>query len=186
MMTELSLNILDIVQNSIRAGSTLIEVSIVANTQLGTLTITIKDNGCGMTKETLLLLTDPFYTTRTTRRIGLGIPFFKYAANSSGGDFTITSKVGVGTTVVATFLLYHIDRMPLGDITATMHSLITFNYPLDFLYTYIIDDKHFTLDTREFKKILGDVPFTAPEVKAYIKEYLVEGKQDVDSGTILL
>lgn len=185
MMTELSLNVLDIAQNSIRAGSTLIEVTIAISTPLETLTITIKDNGCGMTKDQLLTITDPFYTTRTTRRIGLGIPFFKYAAESCGGDFSITSKEGVGTTVIASFLLNHIDRMPLGDITATMHTLITLNYKLDFLYTYIIDHKHFTLDTREFKKILGDVSFATPEVSTYIKEYLTEGKQDVDSGKIL-
>ena len=184
-MTELSLNVLDIVQNSIQAGSSFIQVTITANTTSDYLTIRIEDNGCGLTKEQLHSIADPFYTTRTTRRIGLGIPFFRQAAFRCGGDFIITSKVGHGTTVIASFGLSHIDRMPLGDINATMHTLITFHPELDFLYTYIIDDRHFSLDTREFRKILGDVAFSAPEVSTYIREYLLEGKQDVDSGKIL-
>lgn len=184
-MIELSLNVLDIAQNSIRAGATLIEIIILADTKKDLLTITMKDNGCGMTSEQLAHVTDPFFSTRTTRRIGLGIPFYKYAAESSGGEFSINSIPEKGTTVFASFQLSHIDRMPLGDMTATIHMLITLNDQLDFLYTYIVDQKHFTLDTREFRKILGEVPFSTPEISTYIKEYLAENKQDVDSGKIL-
>lgn len=184
-MTELSLNVLDIVQNSIQAGASFIQVTINAVSTSDCLTICIEDNGCGLTKEQLHCIEDPFYTTRTTRRIGLGIPFFKQAAQICGGSFQITSYVGKGTTVIASFGLSHIDRMPLGDITATMHTLITLNSDLDFLYTYIIDNRQFSLDTRVFRKILGDVAFSAPEVSIYIREYLFEGKQDVDSGRIL-
>ena len=184
-MTELSLNVLDIVQNSIQAGASFIQVTINAVSTSDCLTISIEDNGCGLTKEQLKCIDDPFYTTRTTRRIGLGIPFFKHAAQNCGGSFQITSCVGKGTTVIASFGLSHIDRMPLGDITATMHTLITLNPDLDFLYTYILDNRQFSLDTREFRKILGDVTFSDPEVSKYIREYLFEGKQDVDSGRIL-
>ena len=184
-MTELSLNVLDIVQNSIQAGASFIEVTILINTSSDCLTICIKDNGCGLTKEQLHTVEDPFFTTRTTRRIGLGIPFFKHAAQICGGSFHIDSCVGKGTTVIASLGLSHIDRMPLGDITTTMHTLITFHPELDYLYTYIMDNRQFSLDTREFRKILGDITFSAPEVSIYIREYLLEGKQDVDSGRIL-
>jgi hypothetical protein len=138
-----------------------------------------------MSQEQIAHVEDPFYTTRTTRKVGLGIPFFKYAALSTGGTFTIDSTIGVGTIVTATFCLSHIDRMPLGDMTSTMHALITLNSQIDFLYIYQIDNKKFTLDTREFRNILGDVPFDTPEVSSYVKDYLSENKIEVDNGIIL-
>lgn len=183
-MTELSLNILDIAQNSIRAGATLIEISIHADFTANLLTIIIKDNGCGMTGEQLQHIEDPFYTTRTTRKVGLGIPFYKFAAMSSGGDFNTQSTPSIGTTVTATFKLDHIDRMPLGDISSTMHTLIVMNSHLDFLFTYIVDQKSFTLDTKEFRSILGNIPLDTPEISLYIKEYLEENKREVDNGQI--
>lgn len=185
MMTEISLNVLDVVQNSVRAGASLIEVVINVNRIEDQLTITIKDNGCGMSAEQAASVEDPFFTTRTTRKVGLGIPFFKMAAESTGGTFSIESVQGKGTLVTALFGLSHIDRMPLGDMTSTMHTLITMNSQIDFLYTYKIDNKSFTLDTREFREILGDVPFDALDVSAYIKDYLVENKNEVDNGIIL-
>jgi anti-sigma regulatory factor (Ser/Thr protein kinase) len=183
MMTEISLNVLDVAENSIRANATLVEISVVADTKADTLTIMIKDNGRGMTKEQVKHVEDPFFTTRTTRKVGLGVPFFKQAAESTEGTFEIESQEGVGTTVTAVFGLSHIDRMPLGDMTGTMHTLITFNTQIDFLYTYSLDDRSFTLDTRQFKEILGDVPLNSPEVSSYIKEYLMENKNDTDQGT---
>lgn len=185
MMTELSLNVLDVAQNSIRAEATLIEISICANTLKDKLTIIIRDNGLGMTKEQVEHVEDPFYTTRITRKIGLGIPFYKYAALSTGGDFSITSTLGKGTAITAVFGLSHIDRMPLGDITSTIYTLITFNTNIDFLYTYCINDKSLFLDTRELRKILGEVSFDTPEVSTFIKEYLMEHKNAVDNGISL-
>lgn len=185
MMTEISLNVLDVAENSIRAEAKLIKISVAADTKADTLTILIEDNGRGMTKEQIEKVEDPFFTTRTTRRVGLGVPFFKQAAMSTGGTFSIESEVGTGTLVKAVFILSHIDRMPLGDMTSTMHTLITFNQKTDFLYTYSLDDRSFTLDTREFKEILGDVPFDAPEVSSYIKEYLMENKKETDQGVVL-
>lgn len=182
MMTEISLNVLDVAENSIRANASLIEVTVAADRKLDTLTIMIKDNGCGMSETQVKNVIDPFFTTRTTRKVGLGIPFFKYAAESTGGSFSIESEKEIGTTVTAVFLLTHIDRMPLGDMTSTMHTLITFNTHIDFLYKYSLDDNRFTLDTREFRQILGDVPFNAPEISTYIKEYLIENKNEVDHG----
>lgn len=181
-MTEISLNVLDIANNSIRANASLIEIIIQIRRDLDTLTITIADNGCGMTEEQIKKVEDPFFTTRTTRKIGLGVPFFKMAAISTGGSFHIESTPGVGTTVTAVFGLSHIDRMPLGDMNSTMHTLITLNTQIDFVYMYQFDERQFTLDSREFREILNDVPFNTPEVSAYIKEYLEENQNETDGG----
>jgi anti-sigma regulatory factor (Ser/Thr protein kinase) len=182
MMTEISLNVLDIANNSIRAEASLIEIIIQIQRDLDRLTITIADNGCGMTKEQIRKVEDPFFTTRTTRKVGLGIPFFKMAAESTGGSFRIVSEPGAGTKVTAVFGLSHIDRMPLGDMNSTVHTLITLNTQIDFLYRYCFDDKEFALDTREFRRILDGVPLNSPEVSAYIKEYLQENQNETDGG----
>jgi anti-sigma regulatory factor (Ser/Thr protein kinase) len=185
MMTELSLNVLDIANNSVRANADFIEITISIQRESDILTIIIADNGCGMTKEQLSKVEDPFFTTRTTRNVGLGIPFFKQAALNTGGSFTIKSVVGVGTKVTAVFGLSHIDRMPLGDMNSTMYTLITLNTQIDFLYTYEFDAKMFQLDTRIFREILGNVPFDTPQVSAYIKEYLDENQKEVDNGYLV-
>lgn len=181
-MTEISLNVLDVAQNSIRAEANFIQITVIINTLQDRLSIEISDNGYGMNEEQIKNAKDPFYTTRTTRKVGLGIPFFKFAAESTGGEFQITSKLGKGTIVTAIFILSHIDRMPLGDMTSTMHTLITLNTDIDFLYSYTVDDKNFILNTIEFREILGDVPFNFPEVSTYIKDCLQENKDEVDNG----
>ncbi len=182
MMPELSLNVLDVAQNSVRAEASLIEISVLADTLEDKLTIQIQDNGCGMTAEQAAHVEDPFFTTRTTRKVGLGVPFFKLAAESTGGSFSIDTAPGAGTTVTAVFKLSHIDRMPLGDMTSTIYTLITMNEQIDFLYLYQVDDRSFTLDTREFRQVLGDVSFQEPEISAYIKEYLAENEQETRQG----
>ena len=184
MMTELSLNVLDVAENSVRAQASLIEVSVITDIGKDLLTIMIKDDGCGMTREQVATVIDPFFTTRTTRKVGLGVPFFKYAAESTGGNFTIVSSPGLGTTVTATFGLSHIDRMPLGDMVSTIHTLITFHPETDFKYQYSYNDKSFTLDTKEFREILGDVPLDAPEVSEYIQSYLQENTIETDGGAV--
>lgn len=182
MMPEISLNILDVAENSTRAGAHLVTITVDADTESDRLTVTIEDDGCGMTEEQLSKVTDPFFTSRTTRKVGLGIPFFKYAAESTGGSFSITSKPGVGTTVTAVFILSHIDRMPLGDISSTIHTLIVYHPETDFLYRYRYGDREFSLSTREFREILGDISFDVPEISAYILEYLQENKLETDGG----
>lgn len=182
MMTELSLNILDVANNSVSAGANLIEITVRIHNATDTLTINISDNGCGMSVEQLRKVEDPFYTTRTTRNVGLGIPFFKMAALNTGGRFQIESTPGVGTKITAVFGLSHIDRMPLGDINCTIYTLITYNTNIDFLYTYEFDDRSFHLDTRDFRKILGEVPLNHSSVTTYIKEYLEENKNEIDGG----
>lgn len=182
MMTEISLNVLDVAENSTRAGATLVTIRVEADVAGDKLTIVIEDDGCGMTPEQVSKVTDPFFTSRTTRKVGLGIPFFKYAAESTGGSFAIASRVNVGTVVTAVFGLSHIDRMPLGDITATIHMLIVYHPETDFIYHYRYNEKAFTLDTREFKEVLGDIPFDTPEISSYILEYLKENKLETDGG----
>lgn len=182
MMPEISLNILDIVQNSVRAKASLIQISIIVLTPEDTLTVIIEDNGCGMSREQLQRVTDPFFTTRTTRKAGLGVPFFKLAAESSGGEFDIWSEQEKGTVTKAVFGLSNIDRMPLGDINGTVYMLITRNTDIDFVYLYKVNDRSFVLDTRKFKAILGDVPLDSYEVSGYIKEYLNENKLEADGG----
>ncbi len=182
-MTEISLNILDVAENSVRAQADLVEIIVAVDTSEDTLTVTIRDNGCGMTKEQIQKVMDPFFTTRTTRKVGLGVPFFKQAAESTGGSFSIESVLNAGTVVIASFTLSHIDRMPLGDMTGTIHMMVTMHPEIDFVYTYRFDDRSFTLDTREFREILGeDISFSSPDVSAYIKEFLSENKLEVDQG----
>lgn len=184
MMTEISLNVLDVAENSTRAGASLVEITVDADVAADRLSITIKDNGCGMTPEQVAKVTDPFFTSRKTRKVGLGVPFFKFAAESTGGSFTIESEVGTGTIVTALFVLSHIDRMPLGDISSTIHTLVVYHPETDFIYRYGYGGRSFTLDTREFRQVLGDIPFNTPEISSYINEYLTENKLETDGGAV--
>ena len=184
-MTELSLNILDIAENSVKAGAPLTEITVEADSAQNLLEISIRDNGCGMTEEQVQRVTDPFYTTRTTRKVGLGVPFFKESAEAAGGSFLIESKVGVGTTVKASYELDNIDRMPMGDLTATIHTLVTMHEEIDFLFTYRVNENEFVLDTRELREILGEISFKEYEVSNYIKDYLKENITSV-TGEIII
>ena len=179
MLPEISLNILDIVQNSISAKASLINIVVESNRTEQLLKVRISDNGRGMTEEQIASVTDPFFTTRTTRSVGLGIPFFKQAAECTGGDFSIVSRLGEGTTVEAAFHTDHIDCMPLGDVNATIHSLVTMNSSIDFLYERYLDDRSFVLDTRQMREILGDIPFDVPDVSIFLKNYLEENETEI-------
>ena len=180
MLPEISLNILDIANNSIRAGANLIEIVIRIHKVTNRLLLIITDNGSGMSKDILANVEDPFFTSRTTRSIGLGIPFLKSAALTTGDSFHIESEPGLGSKISAEFVISHIDCMPLGDISSTIHALIISNTQIDFIYTYELDDKSFQLDTRQFRNILGAIPLDVPEVSAYIMEYLKENHKMVN------
>ena len=134
-MYELSLNIMDIVQNSIRADAKLVSVSIDIDEGRDMLAIVIGDDGCGMDEESGKSAADPFFTTRTTRKVGLGLPYFEMAAKMCGGDFGIRSEPGKGTSVSASFQLSHIDRAPLGDTGQTFALLAGMNSDVDFALT---------------------------------------------------
>ena len=150
-MQDLSLHILDIVENSIRAKASRIEIKVVEDTRKDLLTIEIRDNGQGIDEETIKKVLDPFFTTRTTRRVGLGLPLLSQAARESGGDVEIESKVGRGTRVKATFGYSHIDRKPLGNIEATLTTLIAGNPEIDFIYEHKRDELEYRLDTKEVR-----------------------------------
>ena len=174
MMQEISMNILDVAENSVRAGATLVKIGVASLPEKGSLTVTIEDDGCGMTRQQLTQVTDPFFTTRTTRKVGLGIPFFKMAAELTGGSFSIVSTPGEGTVVAAVFNSSSIDCMPLGDINETVFTLIHCNPQIDLLYTSSVGQAEMTLDTREFRRILGDIPLNSPQVSGFIREFLQE------------
>ncbi|SCY16348.1 ATP-binding protein [Alkaliphilus peptidifermentans] len=178
-MKELALHILDVAENSVRAEATEIKISIIEDTVVDILEIIIEDNGIGMDREFLDKVLDPFVTTRTTRKVGLGLSLFKAAAQQCGGDLTINSKKGEGTKVRAIFQHMHIDRVPLGNITDTIIALILADEKIDIKYQHIYNNNKFCFDTTEIKKILQGLPITNVEVISWIKEHLKEGLKEL-------
>lgn len=176
-MRELSLNILDVAQNSITAGASLITIEISENTDEKTLLIGIYDNGKGMSEEQVKSVIDPFFTTRTTRKVGMGIPLFKMAAEQTGGSLEIESEINVGTKVRAYFKTDSVDFTPLGDVAATIQMLITMNTDRDFVYKHTVNEREFIADTREIKEILGDVPLDTYEVSQWLIEFIKENTE---------
>ncbi len=183
-MKELSLNILDITNNSIKAKADKIEINVIESFSKNEIMISIQDNGCGMDEDFLARVTDPFVTTRTTRKVGLGIPLFKQSAEDAGGYFKILSTVGVGTQVVATYRLDHLDRPPIGDMSSTIISLIQANDQIRFVYTHQTDLGTFVLDTDELHAQLDDIPLSSPEILIWIGDYINENLNEIQGGKI--
>ena len=176
-MDELSLYVLDITMNSVRAGATDITVTLAEDEEF--LTFSVTDNGCGMTKEQVERLSDPFFTTRKTRKVGLGIPFLKMIAEMSGGDVKITSvsekeSADHGTTTTARFGIHHIDALPLGDMVETVKTLIQGSPDINFTYSHTTPKGSVHLSCRELKAVLGDISLAVPEILAWIDGYLKE------------
>lgn len=178
-MKELSLNVLDITMNSVKAGATHIEILIdESDTRLQ---IVIRDNGCGMTDETVARLADPFYTTRTTRKVGLGVPLLTLAAEQTGGHVTIVSDTkeeapdAHGTTVTAVFDKTHLDCTPLGDMVPTVVTLIQGSPAIDFTFRHVQPDRTVALETTALREVLGaEVSLGTFEVLQWIEAYLRE------------
>ena len=185
-MKELSLNILDITENSVKAGATLTEIAIDETNE--TIILTIADNGCGMTDETLKTVLNPFYTTRTTRKVGMGLPLLKLACEQTGGYLEIFSKHKDefpnehGTTVKTVFCKNHIDCAPLGDVVETLKTLIQGHPDTDFLFTHNFDNGQVVLDTRELRVVLEGVPLNTYEVIKWIEEYLKEQYSEIQKA----
>ena len=184
-MQELSLNILDIAENSTRAGATLVEIAVTEDPDRDTLTIAVRDNGCGMDEKLLKSVRDPFTTTRTTRKVGMGLPLFKMAAEQTGGTFSLESKQQSepggehGTCVSAVFHTDHVDCEPLGDIASTITALIQGNPELSLTYIFRTDEGQKRLSTDEMRRMLGDdVPLNAPDVLAWAREYIDDPEPD--------
>ena len=175
-MKELSLNILDIAQNSFRAEATHVEITLLEDASQ--LTFRIRDDGFGMSPEFLARVTDPFSTTRTTRSVGLGLPFLKMEAEMTGGEFSIASATreaspdAHGTEVSATFCKTHIDYIPLGNIIDTLCVLVSGCGAVDLTFTHRLPDRTVTLSTSEMRQMLGELPLGTPEVLAWVREYL--------------
>ena len=176
-MKELSLHLLDIAQNSVSAGAGHIDLSLEEDAQRDC-RLVIADDGKGMTPEFLAGVTDPFTTTRTTRKVGMGLPLLRMAAEQTGGHMEIESQVGVGTTVTALFRASHIDCPPLGDLPSTVALLIQGAPHVEWTYRHTTPKGTLFLDTRELRDVLGpEVPLSEPSVSLWIKEYLQEQEQ---------
>ncbi len=182
-MNELSLHILDIVGNSTVAGAKNVSISIVEQTKEDSLTIRISDDGCGMDKEFLENVVSPFTTKRTTRKVGLGIPLFKMAAELSGGSFSIESELNVGTNVEVVFGLNHIDRAPVGDMASTIQTIVMSAPDVDFSYLRQKDGEGFEFKTKDVREQIGDIPIDSLDILAWIKEFIKENEQNL-GGTL--
>ena len=172
---DLSLHILDIVENSLAAGARRVEIRIAEDLQEDRLTIEIMDDGCGMDETMVKQALDPFFTTKTTRRVGLGLPLLTEACRICNGELCLQSCPGQGTTVKATFQHSHIDRKPLGQMGDTLITLIVGHPEVDLLYEHRKDGKIFSLDTREIKSDLGDIPLNAPQVVSALRTLILSG-----------
>jgi len=184
-MNELSLYLLDIMQNSIKAKATLINLDIIKDIDEDKLTIKIVDNGCGMSEEVLSKVLSPFYTTRTTRKVGLGLPLFKELAELCEGSFKIESKEGVGTTLTATFRLNNIDLPPFGNWVDTFYILVINDEDVDIKYNHkVIKDnetKEFVFDTIEIKNILDGMSIKDFSLMQWAKDYIKNGLEEIDA-----
>ena len=188
-MREIALHLLDIAENSVAAQSHNIRIAVYENLQSDLLSASVTDDGRGMDEMTARQVLDPFYTTRTTRKVGLGIPLLKLAAEMSGGGLNLVTEPGKGTKVEATFRHSHIDRMPLGDLAATFLSLLV-SYPhIHWVFIYQVTDKNglnndFNFDDVELKTVLGDMSMTEPEILKFVRGMLEEGIEALALQTV--
>jgi hypothetical protein len=190
-MLELALHVLDILRNAVEAGATRVELTITEDEPADRLTLTIADNGRGMDEETIRRALNPFYTTRTTRHVGLGLPLFTAAAETAGGGLTIRSRPGEGTTVEAAFRLSHPDRQPLGDMAATLLAFLLSDTAPALRYSHRIKSNQvssrnlvstegeFTFDTAAICAELDGLPLNNPVVARWLADYLAEGEREL-------
>ncbi len=184
-MKELSLHILDLVQNSIRSGADLIKIKVLNNTINNSLLVGVLDNGSGIEFKNINKVCNPFYTTRDIREVGLGISLFKMSAELTGGSFSINSKKDLGTQVIGVFNLSSVDMLPIGKMNCTIEILIRCNPNLDFIYERGIDDKYFRLDTRRMRELLNDdVALNSPHVMNWVNGYLKEQTKIISGGGV--
>ena len=173
-MREIALHILDVAENGITAGAGVIEIEVVEARRGNLLTVVIRDNGSGIPHDMIAKVTDPFVTSRTTRRVGLGLSLFRMASIQCEGDFSVESEPGRGTSVSATFLFDHIDRAPVGDMASTVTTLIAGNPGVEFVYTHRVDDEEFVFDTREIREELDGPSLSDPRVLTLLNETIRE------------
>lgn len=180
-MEDISLHVLDIAENSIGADATLITISISEDTAKDLFSVEIEDNGRGIPEGMRSKVLDPFCTTRTTRKVGLGLPLLAQAARETGGDISVRPGSASGTIVTATFKKSHIDMKPLGNIAETLIVLIAGNPQIDFLFNYKKNGNTFSLDTRLIKKDLDGVPINSSPVLSFLRDYLGASLRDINN-----
>jgi anti-sigma regulatory factor (Ser/Thr protein kinase) len=184
-MKELALHILDLTQNSITAGADLIKITVNENLKNDILTIILEDNGCGMDAVRAEEVKNPFVTSRTSRKVGLGIPLMLAACQRCEGDLIIESQKNVGTKLIATFKYSHIDRAPIGNMAETIVCLLIGADNIDFIYNHIVNEEEFCFDTTEIRQTLGEeVPLSSPEVLDWVKDYIYEGLSNLRGGVL--
>lgn len=184
-MKDLSLYMLDLAQNSVRAGARHLVIEVDSQPEADSLSFSLADDGSGMDERTLKRVQDPFYTTRTTRKVGLGIPLFKEGTEQAGGCFSLKSELGRGTVIQGSYQLSHLDRPPLGDLAGSLFTLVTANPELGFICTFRRGRESFVFDTRQIRKELDGVPLDIPEVQAWMKAYIDEGVNALFGGNTL-
>jgi len=180
-MRELSLHILDVLENALEAGATEVDLEIDEDLLADRLTITVRDNGRGMDAQTARRALDPFFTTRTTRHVGLGLPLFAAAARRCQGDLGLDSSPGRGTVVTATFRHSHLDRAPLGDIAGTLLAFLLSERSagLHFVYHHRVNGRSFDLDTAAIRAELEDIPLSHPLVREWLRGYIAAGEAEL-------
>ncbi len=183
-MRELSLHILDIAQNSIKAEAETLRIAIIEELSEDKLVIKIKDDGIGMDSETVQKVIDPFFTSRTTRKVGLGIPLFKSSAEGCDGRFEIKSQLGMGTEIIAEFKHSHIDRVPLGNMPETIVTILNACDHMDLVYTHCYNGNRFTLNSKEIKKLLDGVPISNIDVIKWLRDYIKEGLNEIGCSSL--
>jgi len=180
-MNDLSLHIIDIIQNSLSAGAKRIGLTIKEDYANDRLTISIEDNGKGMSTDVAAKLEDPFYTTRTTRKVGMGIPLFKQSAMQSGGNLSVESEQGRGTVVTAWFELNNIDRPPLGDVANSFVLMVSANPNIHFTLSYVVNENEYTFDSVEVAEVLGDIELSDVRVIRMLEEMVRENINELKS-----
>ena len=178
-MKELSMHVYDLMENSTAANSTLVELTIKDSLKDNIYAFTIKDNGKGMTPEFLAKVTDPWTTSRTTRKVGLGLPLIKMNTENAGGGMKIESEVGKGTVLNFWFQHDHLDRPPMGDLAGSLVMLFSAHEDIHFIYKHITDDGEFVFDTDEIKEALDGMPMTDVSIMKYLKELIQENLEEI-------
>ena len=181
-MDEIALHILDLAQNSVAAGASHLTVEVEEDAVADRLNVRVADDGCGMDGDMAARAQDPFTTTRTTRKVGLGIPLCKAGCLACGGSFELTSAPGVGTEIRCFWQMSHIDRPPLGDMAGTLFTLLALNPALELRYRHSAGGCAFLFDTLEIRATLMGLPLDNPEVLGWLRQYLIEGEQVFSGG----
>lgn len=183
------MHLLDIAENSVAAQSHNVRIEVDENLKHDLLTVSVTDDGRGMNATTAQQVLDPFYTTRTTRKVGLGIPLLKLAAEMAEGRLSLVTESGKGAKVEASFRHSHIDRMPLGDLAITFLALLV-SYPhIHWVFAYLVTDKdgqsnQYNFDDTELKAELGDMPMTEPDILKFVREMFEEGVESIAPQTV--